>query len=214
MDSNEARRTMVRSQLEARGIRSHRVLQAMSRVPRERFVLPTDRDRAYDDCPLSIGHDATISQPYIVALMTEALDPAPSERILEIGSGSGYQSAVLLEMDATVYTVEIVEKLSQQAQKVMEDLGYRARFRVADGRDGWPEAAPFAGIIVTAAPREIPRPLLAQLAPGGRMVIPVGDASQDLVLLQDTPSGLKETLLTAVRFVPLLEDRQDGDKPH
>ena len=211
MDGNEARRRMVQSQLEARGIRHRRVLEAMSRVPRERFVLPADRDRAYDDCPLPIGHDATISQPYIVALMTEALDPAPSERVLEVGSGSGYQSAVLIEMGATLYTVEIVEQLSHRAQKLLEDLGYRARFRVGDGREGWPEAAPFAGIVVTAAPQEIPRTLVAQLAPGGRMVLPVGSASQDLILLQDTPSGLEQTVLTAVRFVPLLEKRpHDG----
>ncbi len=214
MDGNEARRRMVQSQLEARGIRNRRVLEAMSRVPRERFVLPADRERAYDDCPLSIGHDATISQPYIVALMTEALDPAPSERVLEVGSGSGYQSAVLVEMGAALYTVEIVEPLSQGAEKRLQDLGYRARFRVGDGREGWPEAAPFAGIVVTAAPQEIPRTLVAQLAPGGRMVLPLGSASQDLILLQDTPSGLKQTLLSAVRFVPLLERRPHGGTLH
>jgi protein-L-isoaspartate(D-aspartate) O-methyltransferase len=213
MDCNEARRTMIRSQLEVRGIRNPRVLQAMSRVPRERFVRPEDHHRAYDDCPLAIGHEATISQPYIVALMTEALDPAPAERILEIGSGSGYQSAVLLEMGATVYSVEIVEELSQRARQQVKELGHDACFRVGDGREGWPEAAPFAGILVTAAPRQVPPALVAQLAPRGRMVIPVGDAAQDLILLQDTPSGLKETLLSAVRFVPLLESGH-GNQPH
>jgi len=212
MDCNEARRRMVRLQLEDRGIRNRRVLQAMSRIPRERFVLAADNQRAYDDCPLSIGHDATISQPYIVALMTEALDPAPSERVLEVGSGSGYQSAVLLEMGATLYSIEWVEQLSRRAQEQVQELGHGAHFRVGDGREGWPEAAPFAGILVTAAPREIPPALVAQLAPGGRMVIPVGHAAQDLLLLQDTPSGLKETLLTAVRFVPLLEKRHDRNQ--
>ncbi len=214
MDGNEARRRMVQSQLEGRGIRNRRVLEAMSRVPRERFVLPADHDRAYDDCPLPIGHDATISQPYIVALMTEALDPARSDRVLEVGSGSGYQGAVLVEMGATLYTIEIVEQLSHRAQELMEDLGYRARFRVGNGREGWPEAAPFAGIVVTAAPQEIPGTLIAQLAPGGRMVLPVGSDSQDLILLQDTPSGLKQTFLSAVRFVPLLEKRPHGGTLH
>jgi len=214
MDHDKARRGMVRSQLEGRGIHNRRVLEAMSRVPRERFVLPADRDSAYEDRPLSIGHDATISQPYIVALMTEALDPAPAERILEIGSGSGYQSAVLLEMGASVYTVDIVDDLSRRARKLLEELGYRASFRVGDGRDGWPEESPFAGIIVTAAPRKIPRALVAQLAPGGRMVLPVGSDSQELILLQDTPSGLEETALTAVRFVPLLEKTPHGSTLH
>jgi len=204
MDGNKARRSMVRSQLEARGIRNRRVLEAMSRVPRERFVLPADYNIAYDDFPLPIGHHATISQPYIVALMTEALDPAPAERILEVGSGSGYQSAVLSEMGATVYSIEIVEALSRRARKLLQELGYHASFRIGDGHMGWPEASPFAGIMVTAAPEKIPATLVAQLAPGGRMVLPLGGNAQELLLLQDTPSGLQETPLTAVRFVPML----------
>ena len=214
MDFDEARREMVQAQLESRGIRDRRVLTAMARVPRERFVLPEDRQRAFDDCPLPIGHAATISQPYIVALMTEALRPGPGEKILEVGSGSGYQCAVLAELGATVYSVELVEALSLRARALLAELGYRAHFRVGDGHDGWPEAAPFSGILVTAAPRRVPPALVAQLQPRGRMVIPVGDLAQDLLLLENSEQGLRQTPLTAVRFLPLLEAPHRGDTAH
>jgi protein-L-isoaspartate(D-aspartate) O-methyltransferase len=146
--------------------------------------------------------------------MTEALRVEPGEKVLEIGSGCGYQSAVLADLGAEVYTVEIVEELSLQAQALLGELGYPAQFRVGDGRSGWPEAAPFDGILVTAAPQVIPPALTAQLAPGGRMVIPVGDAAQDLLLLENTPRGVTETPLTAVRFVPLLEEPPHGNNVH
>jgi protein-L-isoaspartate(D-aspartate) O-methyltransferase len=181
----------------------------MSRVPRERFVLAEDRQRAYDDSPQPIGYGATISQPYIVALMTEALDPMPGERILEVGTGSGYQSAILADMGAEVYTVEIVEALSDRAGRLLVELGYRVRCRVGNGRMGWPEEAPFDGIMVTAAPDEVPSSLLDQLRPDGRMVLPVGRFSQELVLVRRTASGLSRQYLTAVRFVPLV-----GEIPH
>jgi protein-L-isoaspartate(D-aspartate) O-methyltransferase len=209
MDATEAREQMVRSQIEGRGIRNHRVLAAMSRIPRERFVLPEDRRRAYDDSPQPIGHGATISQPYIVALMTEALDPMPGERILEVGTGSGYQSAILADLGAEVYTVEIIRALSERAAGLLADLGYPARCRVGNGRQGWPEAAPFDGILVTAAPDDVPGTLVEQLRPGGRLVLPVGRFSQELVLIRRTPSVLQRKYLTAVRFVPLV-----GEVPH
>jgi protein-L-isoaspartate(D-aspartate) O-methyltransferase len=198
---------MVRRQLASRGIRSRRVLEVMGRIPRECFMPASERARAYDDTPLPIGFGATISQPYIVALMTEALDPQPGERILEVGTGSGYQTAILAELSDQVHTLEIVPELSAQARATLHELGYDwLHFQVCDGRKGWPDAAPFDGIVVTAAPEEIPPALLEQLGPAGRLVSPVGCTHQELVLLRRTAAGLERRALTAVRFVPLLGD--------
>lgn len=212
LDAAEARRQMVRDQLLSRGIANRRVLEAMGRVPRERFVRGEDRDRAYDDAPQPIGHGATISQPYIVALMTEALNPRPGERILEVGTGSGYQAAILAELAGDIYTLELVEELSLSARAVLSDLGYRRiHFRVGDGRRGWLEEAPFDAVMVTAAPEEIPAALVEQVGQGGRLVAPVGRYDQQLVLLRRTPKGLVRRVLTSVRFVPLLGGEEDGD---
>ena len=166
---------MVRDQIEARGIRDARVLEAMRQVPRHLFVPETLRSQAYEDYPLPIGHDQTISQPYIVAYMSETLAVGPGRRVLEIGTGSGYQAAVLAEMGVEVYTVEIVEPLARTAARTLASLGYSTvHTRVGDGYGGWPEHAPFDAVIVTAAPDHVPKPLIEQLAVGGRLVIPVG----------------------------------------
>src|SRR5690606_22859921 len=173
-DEAAARRDMVERQLAARDIDDRRVLQAMRTVQRHRFVPESLAPQAYLDQPLPIGHDQTISQPYIVALMTQLARPAPGARALEVGTGSGYQAAVLAELGAEVYTVEIVAPLAERAARVLAELGYdRVHVRAGDGYAGWPEHAPFDVIVVTAAPERIPQPLLEQLAPGGRLVIPV-----------------------------------------
>ena len=183
------------------------VMAAMGKVPRHRFVPFLQQIFAYDNRPLPIGEGQTISQPYIVALMTELLDPKPGDTVLEVGTGSGYQAAVLAELVAKVYTIEIVEPLGKQAKRLLGELGYRnIEVRIGDGYGGWPEAAPFDSIIVTAAPAEVPRPLIDQLKPGGRMVIPVGGSSdvQQLLLLEKRPDGTATTKRTLpVRFVPL-----------
>ena len=187
---------------------SPRVLNALSRVPRQEFVPSDLADSAYANRPLAIGHGQTISQPFIVALMTELLDLGDEGSVLEIGTGSGYQAAVLAEIARDVYTVEFVAALAEKAEAVLGRLGYKnVHFRVGDGRDGWPEAAPFPAIIVTAAAETIPDGLIAQLAPGGRMIIPVGKVNgpQNLVLVRRDDSGRvsRETVL-AVAFVPLV----------
>jgi protein-L-isoaspartate(D-aspartate) O-methyltransferase len=209
------RAQMVRQQIEARGVKDPAVLAALRMVPRHRFVPPALAAEAYADEPLPIGEGQTISQPYIVALMTELLQVAPGERVLEIGTGSGYQAAVLAELGAEVYSIEIVEGLGRQAAARLAALGYeRVHLRIGDGYRGWPERAPFAGILVTAAPDHIPRPLLEQLAPGGRLVIPVGEGIQQLEVHrrrpQDGPEGPiyeRETVLP-VRFVPMTGEVQ------
>jgi protein-L-isoaspartate(D-aspartate) O-methyltransferase len=187
------------------------VMAAMGKVPRHRFVPFLQEMFAYDNRPLPIGEGQTISQPYIVALMTDLLDPKPGDTVLEVGTGSGYQAAVLAELVAKVYTIEIVESLGKRAKGLLSELGSRnVEVRIGDGYGGWPAAAPFDSIIVTAAPAAIPQPLIDQLKPGGRMVIPVGGSSdvQQLLLVEKHSDGrttTKRTLL--VRFVPLTRDR-------
>lgn len=187
------------------GISDERVLDAIARVPRHELVPRAQRPYAYEDRPLPIGQQQTISQPYIVALMTELARVGPEDRVLEIGTGSGYQAAVLAKLAQEVYTIEIVESLATAARRDLERLGLakNVRFRVGDGYAGWPEAAPFDAIVVTAAPPEIPEPLQRQLKVGGRLVIPVGVQRQDLRVLEKTEKGLEESTITPVRFVPM-----------
>jgi protein-L-isoaspartate(D-aspartate) O-methyltransferase len=200
---------MVQEQIVARGITDARVLRAMRRVPRRRFVPWNVAAFAYDDRPLPIGLGQTISQPYIVAYMTEQLDVTPKSKVLEIGTGSGYQAAVLAEMGARVYTVEIVPELADRARKTLAAVGYRGvRVRAGDGYRGWPEAAPFDRIIVTAAPDHIPQPLIEQLAVGGRMVIPVGDVFQQMTIVTKTPAGVVQQRTIDVIFVPMTGEAQ------
>ncbi len=200
----ERRRQMVETQIRARGIRDARVLAAMEKIPRHRFVRPDDIDYAYADSPVAIGHDQTISQPYIVAFMSEALALAPDDRVLEIGTGSGYQAAVLGELAREVYTIEILPELAERASHVLEQLGYaNVHVRAGDGYAGWPERAPFDAVIVTAAPDHVPQPLVEQLAIGGRLVVPVGRGEQDLLIYTRTADGLREDGRLPVRFVPL-----------
>lgn len=210
-DPEQARRRMVEEQIRGRGVQAPRVLEAMLEVPRHEFVLPGDVDRAYADGPLPIGHGQTISQPYIVALMTELADPDPDERALEIGTGSGYQAAVLSRLVSHVYTIELVEPLAEAAADTLERLGYdNITIRAGDGYRGWPDEAPFDLIVVTAAPDEVPQALVDQLAVGGRMVVPVGAQHevQELRLLAKQPDGSLETRdVLEVRFVPMVRGR-------
>ena len=201
---------MVEHQLKARGIKDERVLAAMAKVPREEFIAADARTDAYEDGPLPIGYDQTISQPYIVAFMTEQLRPKPSDRVLEIGSGSGYQAAILAELVADVYTIEIVEPLAKTAEATLQRLGYKnVHNKVGDGYKGWPEEAPFDAIIVTCAPENVPQPLVDQLKDGGRMVIPVGERfAQQLYLLEKKNGQLKESATLPVRFVPMLREKK------
>jgi protein-L-isoaspartate(D-aspartate) O-methyltransferase len=188
-----------------------RVLAALGRVPRHRFVPAHLADHAYDNRPLPIGYDQTISQPFIVALMTDLAEPKPTDRVLEVGTGSGYQAAVLAELVARVYTIEIVRPLGERAAELLGALGYRnIETRIGDGYAGWPEAAPFDAIIVTAAPDHMPQPLVDQLAPGGRLIAPVGGrfGVQHLQLLRKEADGRAVTRsVLAVRFVPLTRER-------
>jgi protein-L-isoaspartate(D-aspartate) O-methyltransferase len=203
---------MVERQLEARGISHPRVLEVMRKVPRHRFVPATLRDRAYDDTPLPIGSGQTISQPYIVATMTELLDPAARDTVLEIGTGSGYQAAVLSELVHKVYSIEIVDELAEGARKKLAELGYdNVVVITGDGYRGLPEQAPFDGIIVTAAPEKIPQPLIDQLAVGGRLVIPVGGRFQELMVLERTREGIQSRRVFPVRFVPMTGEIRDAD---
>jgi protein-L-isoaspartate(D-aspartate) O-methyltransferase len=200
------RRNMVEQQLRRRGIRDRHVLGAMQRVPRHAFVPGLMREMAYSDGPLPIGKGQTISQPYIVASMSEALALKPGMKVLEVGTGSGYQAAVLAEMGLEVYTIEYIDSLAMEARDRLRAMGYQdIRFRCGDGNEGWPEKAPFDGIIVTAAPPELPQGLGDQLAEGGRLVIPVGTFSQDLWVYRKCADGtLSGDMLYAVRFVPLV----------
>jgi len=201
------RQFMVERQIRARGIRNKAVLAAMAKVPRHRFVPQNAVDVAYADSALSIGHNQTISQPFIVAYMSEALAVGPEHRVLEIGTGSGYQAAVLADLVKEVFTIEIVPELADRARAVLKELGYRnINVRTGDGYKGWPEAQPFDGIIVTAAPDHVPEPLVQQLAPGARMVIPVGREYQKLIVITRTPEGVVRQETLDVRFVPLLRD--------
>jgi protein-L-isoaspartate(D-aspartate) O-methyltransferase len=189
---------------------SDAVMTAMGRVPRHRFVPSLQQDFAYENRALPIGEGQTISQPFLVALMTDLLDPKPGDTVLEVGTGSGYQAAVLAELVAKVYTIEIVEPLGRRAMQLLNELGYRnIEVRIGDGYNGWPEAAPFDSIVVTAAPAEIPKPLIDQLKRGGRMVIPGGASDmQYLLLVEKRPDGTTATRRTLpVRFVPFTRDR-------
>lgn len=207
---------MVEEQLRARGIRDTLVLGAMSRVPRHELVPPAYRAHAYADGPLPIGEGQTISQPFVVAYMTQQLRLAGTERVLEVGTGSGYQAAVLAEMGTEVYTIEIVPALARRAAKDLARLGYaNVHVREGDGYKGWPEAAPFDAVIVTAAPDRVPPPLVDQLALGGRMIIPLGEGpDQTLVLLTRDAEGVHRKELLPVRFVPMTgEIRDKGGGP-
>jgi len=200
----DERARMVDRQIARRGIDDPRVLAAMRRVPRHELVPPNVRADAYDDTPLPIRHSQTISQPYVVAFMTEALELEPSDRVLEVGTGSGYQAAVLAEIAREVWTIEIVAPLAERAERDLARLGYRnVHVRAGDGYRGWPEHAPFDAIIVTAAPDHVPEPLIEQLAVGGRLVLPVGTGTQELVLIERTADGVKRRRLLGVRFVPM-----------
>jgi protein-L-isoaspartate(D-aspartate) O-methyltransferase len=195
---------MVAEQIASRGVRDEKTLAAMRKVPRHLFVPPAVAGQAYDDHPLPIGHGQTISQPYIVAFMTEALDLAGDETVLEIGTGSGYQAAVLAEIVPRVYSIEIVAPLAEEAGTRLRDLGYsNVEVRAGDGYQGWPEAAPFDAIIVTAAAPRIPEPLKEQLRDGGRLVLPVGDEWQELVVVTRRGDRFEEKHVLAVRFVPM-----------
>jgi protein-L-isoaspartate(D-aspartate) O-methyltransferase len=203
-----ARQRMVESQIRARGISTPAVLDAMARVPRHIFVPPAERPRAYEDTPLPIGQGQTISQPYIVAYMTEALRVSRDQTVLEIGTGSGYQAAVLAELAREVLTIEIVPELADRARQALADGGYRnVQVRTGNGYLGWPERAPFARIIVTAAPPEIPQALVDQLAVGGIMVVPVGRMFQEMTIVTRTDRGVTQTKTIPVRFVPMVSPR-------
>jgi protein-L-isoaspartate(D-aspartate) O-methyltransferase len=203
------REAMVERQIEARGVRDPRVLAVMRRVPRHKFVPPEIEQRAYEDSPLPIGQGQTISQPYIVAYMTEQLQVQPKSKVLEIGTGSGYQAAVLAELGAEVYTIEIVSELAERVRKTLAALNYaNVNVRTGDGYRGWPEAAPFDRIIVTAAPDHIPQPLIEQLAVGGRMVIPVGDYFQQMTIVTKGKEGVVQQKTIDVVFVPMTGEAQ------
>jgi len=200
----ERRWDMVENQIVSRGIQDARVIKAMLKVKRHLFVPKEYLDSAYSDKPIPIEKEQTVSQPYMVALMTELLNPSPGKKILEIGTGSGYQSAILAETGCDLYTIEIIEDIAANARKTLEKLGYsNIKYRIGDGYRGWEKNAPFEGIIVTAAPADIPDKLIEQLSQGGRMIIPVGDLSQELLLIENTNEGVKRKKITAVRFVPM-----------
>jgi protein-L-isoaspartate(D-aspartate) O-methyltransferase len=215
-DDAASRARMVETQIVARGVRDPRVLAAMRKVPRHLFVDPSQRSQAYEDHPLPIPGNQTISQPYIVAIMTELLELQPKERVLEIGTGSGYQSAVLGELAGEVYTIEIVPELAQSAAARLKDLHYdNVVVREGDGYRGWPEHAPFDAIIVTAAPERIPQPLIEQLAPGGVMVIPVGGFFQELKVFRKSADGrVTEKDILPVRFVPMTGEVEKTPTPN
>ncbi|MEN6440891.1 MAG: protein-L-isoaspartate(D-aspartate) O-methyltransferase [Syntrophobacter sp.] len=206
MNFKKARDRMVETQIVDRGIRDPRVLEAMRKVPRHMFVDEALKEQAYSDHPLPIGDKQTISQPYIVALMTESLELDGHEKVLEIGTGSGYQAAVLAELADRVFTVERFPGLAFRANQNFQKLGYRNIIvRVADGTLGWPDEAPFDAIVVTAGTPKLPQPLVDQLGPEGRMVIPVGDRiTQELYLVERVPDGIRKTALGGVRFVDLV----------
>ena len=206
------RKQMVTQQLENRGIDDKKVLEAFMNVERHEFVLPEYRGAAYRDSPLPIEEGQTISQPYIVAYMTQALDLEKDDKVLEIGTGSGYQAAILAQIVDSVYTIEIFETLGKKAKELFDELGYNnIHAKIGDGYLGWPGHAPFDAIIVTASPTHIPEPLKNQLAEGGRMIIPVGRSRvQELILLEKKRGKLKEKSVLPVRFVPLISE--EGDK--
>jgi len=206
----ELRQRMVQEQLIPRGISNPKVLKAFRRVPRHRFVPESEQDQAYGDHPLPIGQHQTISQPYIVALMTESLRLRGDEKVLDIGTGSGYQAAILAELVPVVYTVERLPGLMEKARAVLDELGYtNIRYRVADGTGGWPEESPFDAMLAAAAAKDVPDELLAQLAPGGRLVLPLGNSwFQELFVITREETGLRREKLCGCRFVPLVEDNK------
>jgi protein-L-isoaspartate(D-aspartate) O-methyltransferase len=208
----EQRERMVEEQIRSRGVRQPEVLNAMSEVPRHLFIPERVREQAYEDKPVPIDYDQTISQPYIVALMTELLDLSGDEKVLEIGTGSGYHSAILSKVADEVYTIEIIEPLADRAVVRLRALGFgNVRVRYGDGYDGWPEAAPFDAIILTAAPPRLPQPLIDQLKIGGKMVVPVGDYLQDLQLITKTGEhDYTKQRIAPVRFVPMTGEVQKG----
>lgn len=208
----DARRRMIRRDLAGRDIKDQLVLQAMGRIPRHEFVPQELRDNAYVDHPLPIGHQQTISQPYIVALMTQLVEAKEGARALDIGTGSGYQAAVLAEICKEVYSIEIVEPLAKEATKRLADLGYKnITVRHGDGYQGWPDKAPFDVIIVAAAPDHVPQPLIDQLAPGGKLVIPVGQWYQELLVIERDEDGeVHRHRGIGVRFVPMTGEAQKG----
>ncbi len=204
IDFENQRQAMVKSQIEARGISDSRVLGAMRQVERDKFVPAVFRHLSYTDRPLSIGKGQTISQPFIVALMSECLALKGGERVLEIGTGSGYQAAILAKIAKEVYTIEIIPSLAQGAKKRLEEMGYKnIKVKIGDGFLGWPEFAPFDGIMVTCAPPEVPPPLIEQLKEGGRMVIPVGEFFQELKVLEKKKGKIIIRDVIPVRFVPM-----------
>ena len=204
------RKNMVETQIERRGVKDEKVLNAMLKVERHKFVPGRYKDYSYEDRPLPIGEGQTISQPYIVALMTEVLDLDSTKKVLEIGTGSGYQAAILAEICDSVYTIEIIEELGRRAEKLIVELGYNnIKVKIGDGYKGWKEYSPFDGVIVTCAPSHVPQPLIDQMAEGGKMVIPVDAAfGQDLILLTKEGGELKEESIIPVRFVPMT--KEDG----
>jgi protein-L-isoaspartate(D-aspartate) O-methyltransferase len=212
-DYSKLRQQMVETQIVSRGVSDSLVLAAMRAVPRHLFVPPKLRQYAYTDQPLPIGQDQTISQPYIVALMTELLELRGGEKVLEVGTGSGYQAAVLSEIAGEVYTIEILEELATSAARRLDSLSFEnVHVLFGDGYRGWPENEPFDAIIVTAAPEHIPEPLKEQLKVGGRLVIPVGDIYQELVVVTRTEEGYESKSIIPVRFVPMTGEAQKREK--
>ncbi|MBN2022094.1 MAG: protein-L-isoaspartate(D-aspartate) O-methyltransferase [Pirellulales bacterium] len=214
-DLTEARRRMIAHDLAGRDITDARVLEAMGHVPRHEFVPPEHRHAAYADRPLPIGHEQTISQPYIVALMTQLVRPQANDRALDVGTGSGYQAAVLAELCKEVYSVEILRPLVEESSSRLAGLGYRnVTVRHADGYRGWTEHAPFDVIVVAAAPDHVPEPLVEQLAPGGRLVIPIGGFFQELLLIEKQANGeVRRRTITGVAFVPMTGEAQRAEEP-
>lgn len=210
-DYAEQRQQMVKNQIKARGIKDPRVLAALLKVERHLFIPPANRNLAYQDYPVPIGEGQTISQPYIVAFMTEELELKGDERVLEIGTGSGYQAAILGELAAEVYSIELIPSLGERAAHLLDDLGYdNIMVRIGDGYQGWPEKAPFDAIIVTCAPENIPPKLIEQLKEGGKMVIPVGPVSgvQNLIKGVKRSGKIEISEELPVRFVPMVRERQ------
>lgn len=211
--TQQIRERMVREQIEARDIKDARVLAAMRKVPRHLFVPGWARGLSYDDSPAPIGYGQTISQPYIVALMTELAAVSPGARVLEVGTGSGYQAAILAEVGAKVYSIEIIEGLATSAAKILSELGYQSvSVRAGDGYRGWSDAAPFDAILVTAAPPRVPEPLKEQLRVGGRLVVPVGRGVQDLCVITRHEDGFTERTVIPVRFVPMTGEVEKAER--
>jgi protein-L-isoaspartate(D-aspartate) O-methyltransferase len=199
---------MIKYQIIGRGIKDERVISAMRKVPRHLFIPDEYKAHAYDDGPLPIGHNQTISQPYIVAFMTEALTLQPEDKLLEIGTGSGYQTAILAEIVKEVYTIEMIEPLAGEAKNKLESLGYKnIQVRCDDGYKGWPEQAPFDKIIITAAPDNLPMELVKQMKVGAKMIVPIGSFFQELYLITKTQDGFTKQSLLPVRFVPMVKGK-------